>query len=135
MNSVCLVGRLTRDPELKNSAAGTQICSFSLAVQRSYKNQNGEYEADFINCTAFKKTAEFIQKYFSKGSQIAVQGEIRTRKWDDDGKTRYGTDVIVNNVTFVGSSKGGNGQSSDGADIGDLPIPAAPNIPDEDFPF
>ena len=137
MNSVNLIGRFTRDPELRSTAAGTSVCAFSLAVQRSFKNNEGEYEADFINCVAWKNTAEFISKYFKKGQQIGVQGELQTRKWlDDEGKTRYGTDVIVRNTTFVGKSENSNAApASSEESFGDLPSPNMPNIDDEDLPF
>lgn len=135
MNSVNLIGRFTRDPELRSTAAGTSVCSFSLAVQRSFKNQDGEYEADFINCVAWKNSAEFISKYFKKGQQIGVQGELQTRKWDDNGTTRYATEVIVRNTTFVGKSENNNAQASSDENFGDLPAPDMPNIDDEDLPF
>lgn len=106
MNSVCLVGRLTKDPELKTTPSDVEICNFSVAVNRSFKNRDGEYEADFINCTAFRKTAEFVQKYFVKGQFIGVTGSLRTRKWEDDeGKTRYATEVIVDTATFTEGKK------------------------------
>lgn len=137
MNSVNLIGRFTRDPELRSTEKGTSVCSFSLAVQRSFKNNEGEYEADFINCVAWKNSAEFISKYFKKGQQIGVQGELQTRKWsDDEGKTRYATEVIVRNTTFVGKSENGNAAlNSSEEDFGDLPAPDMPNINDEDLPF
>ncbi|MBQ8808531.1 MAG: single-stranded DNA-binding protein [Clostridia bacterium] len=137
MNSVNLIGRFTRDPELRSTETGTSVCSFSLAVQRSFKNNDGEYEADFINCVAWKNSAEFISKYFKKGQQIGVQGELQTRKWsDDEGKTRYATEVIVRNTTFVGKSENNSsasGTSSDSAP--DLPMPDLSGVSDEDLPF
>lgn len=106
MNSVSLIGRLTKDPELKQTSSGIAFVNFSIAVQRQYKNSDGEYEADFINCIAWRTTAEFINKYFSKGSMIGVTGNIQTRSWDgDDGKKRYATDVVVNTTTFCGEKK------------------------------
>ena len=137
MNSVSLIGRFTRDPELRSTETGTSVCSFSLAVQRGYRNKDGEYEADFINCVAWKNSAEFISKYFKKGQQIGVQGELQARKWsDDEGKTRYATEVIVRNTTFVGKTENNNNvHTSSEESFGELPIPDAPNIPDEDLPF
>ena len=129
MNNVCLIGRMTREPELRSTETGTSVCSFSLAVQRSFKNKDGEYEADFINCVAWRNTAEFISKYFKKGQQIGVKGEIQTRKWDDNGTTRYATEVIVTGTTFVGKN------SSDSKDERILPEAELPVIPDEDLPF
>ena len=78
MNKAVLVGRLTREPELKTTGSGTSVCSFTLAVQRRFKNAEGEYEADFINCVAWRGTAEFIYKHFGKGSQIGITGSIQT---------------------------------------------------------
>lgn len=135
MNSVNLIGRLTRDPELRSTATGESVCSFSLAVQRNFKNQEGEYVADFINCVAWRKRAEFISMYFKKGQQMGVQGELQTRKWsDEEGKTRYATEVVVNGTTFVG--KGNDSLSSEANDNNtDLPMPDLPDLSDEDVPF
>lgn len=137
MNSVSLIGRFTRDPELRSTETGTSVCSFSLAVQRGFKNNDGEYEADFINCVAWKNSAEFISKYFKKGQQIGVQGELQTHKWsDDEGKTRYATEVIVRNTTFVGKAENGSAtNTSSHESFEELPIPDAPNVADEDLPF
>lgn len=111
MNKVILIGRLTKDPEMRTITNGTPTTSFSLAVQRTFTNQNGEREADFINCVAWRKQAENIAKYCSKGSQVAVEGRIQTRSYDaQDGTKRYVTEVIADNVTFLGS-KGGNTNS------------------------
>ena len=100
MNKVILMGRLTRDPELKYTAVNnTAVCTFSLAVPRRVKG-----EVDFISCQAWQKTAEFISKYFQKGSMIAVVGRIQTRTWEDnEGKKRYITEVIVDEAYFTGS--------------------------------
>lgn len=132
MNNVSLVGRLTKDPELRTTESGTAVCSFSLAVRRDFKNANGEYEADFINCTAWRATAEFIAKYFTKGQQMGVCGSIRTRKWDDNGTTRYATDITAERVEFVGKSGKSNNDASETVDIGGLPLP---EIAEEDLPF
>ena len=133
MNSVNLIGRLTRDPELRSTAEGESVCSFSLAVQRKFKNKDGEYVADFINCVAWRKTAEFISTYFKKGQQAGVQGELQTRKWDDNGTTRYAVEVIVNGITFVGKSENNSTPTeSSGETPEGLPLP---DIPDEDLPF
>ncbi len=134
MNNVSLIGRLTKDPELRNTADGTAVCSFSLAVRRGFKNANGEYDADFINCSAWRNTAEFVSKYFKKGQQVGICGQIRTRKWDDNGTTRYSTDVIAEKVDFVGKNSGTNeSNSSANNDIGGLPLP--PAVDDDDLPF
>ena len=103
MNKVVLMGRLTKDPEVKytQSQNPTAIARFSMAVDRRVK-KDGEPTADFINCVAFGKTGEFIEKYFSKGMKMAVTGHIQTGSYDDkDGKKVYTTDVIVDNCEFV----------------------------------
>lgn len=107
MNNVSLVGRLTRDPDVKTSSSGTMIAQFSVAVDRRYKDKTtGEYGVDFPNIVAFGSTAEFIQKYFRKGQRIGIVGRIQTRSWEaDDGTKRYATEVIAENVEFVESKK------------------------------
>lgn len=103
MNKVILMGRLTRDPEMKTTDAGISVCSFSIAVNRRFAKE-GQQQADFINCVAWRQQAEFICKYFSKGSMIAVVGSIQTRTWDDmDGTKRYATEVVVDEAHFTGS--------------------------------
>lgn len=105
MNKVTLVGRLTKNPELKKTE-NSLIVNFTVAVNRNFKNKDGKYDADFISCTAFKNTAEFINKYFVKGSQIALSGRIQTRNYDaQDGSKRYVTEVVVENVEFTGEKK------------------------------
>ena len=105
MNKAILVGRLTKEPELRTSASGTSICSFTVAVPRRYVKQGEERQTDFINCVAFNKTAEWIEKWFGKGSMISIDGTIQTRSWDDgNGKKHYATEVIVNEAGFVGGS-------------------------------
>jgi len=102
MNDFCFVGRLTNEPEAKNTAKGTSITNFTVACQRNFKNEAGEYESDFFNCTAFGKTGETVAKYFNKGSMIAACGEVHIRKYTDrDGNTRYATEINVDSVTFV----------------------------------
>lgn len=106
MNTVNLIGRLTKDPELKYTPSGIAICKFTVAVNRDFTNQNGEREADFINCTAFKKTAENLSNYQSKGSQIGVVGRIQTGSYEgQDGKRVFTTDVMVDRIEFLGSKQ------------------------------
>ena len=106
MNKVILMGRLTRDPETRYTQGNnTAVCSFSLAVNRRFK-QEGQPDADFINVTAWAKTAEFIGKYFTKGQQVGVIGRIQTRNYDDkDGKKVYVTEVVAEEVYFADSKK------------------------------
>ena len=102
MNKVILNGRLTKEVEFRATPDGTSISSFTIAVNRKYKDQNGNYPTDFINCKAFRNTAEFINKYFHKGDRINIEGEIRTGSYDDkDGNKRYTFDVIANEVEIV----------------------------------
>lgn len=104
MNKVFLIGRLTRDPELRYTGNNTAVASFSLAVNRNFSNQNGEREADFINIVVWRKQAENVKNYLSQGSQVAVDGRIQTRSYDDQqGQRRYVTEVIADNVEFLGS--------------------------------
>ena len=101
MNIAILTGRLTADPELKTTPNGVSVCSFSVAVDRKYK-QGEEKQADFINIVAWRGTAEFVSRYFNKGSAICVTGSIQTRSWNDNnGNKRYATEVVVDEVMFV----------------------------------
>lgn len=102
-NKVILGGRLTAQPELKTTPSGTTVTSFSIAVNRR-KAKDGEQQSDFITCVAWKERAEFICKYFSKGSSISIVGELQTRQWkDNNGNNRYATEVLVSEVNFVDS--------------------------------
>lgn len=106
MNKVILIGRLTKDPELRYTPSNLPVCQFTIAVDRRYKSENQQQTADFINCVAWRQTAEFISKYFEKGKRIAVTGSIQTRSWDDqEGKKRYATDVVTEDAEFVESKK------------------------------
>lgn len=101
MNTVVLIGRTTRDPELRRTGNGTAVTSFTLAVNRDFKTNDGQ-EADFIQCVAWKKTAELLEQYVHKGDRIAVNGSIRTRNYEDShGRTVYVTEVLVNHVEFL----------------------------------
>ena len=106
MNSVNLIGRLSNSPEIRHTANNQVVCRFTLAVTRRFKNQAGDYEADFINCVAFSKTAELIGNYVEKGQQLAVEGRIQTGSYTaQDGSKRYTTDVVVENITFINSKR------------------------------
>lgn len=101
MNAVVLVGRTTRDIELRRTGNGTAVASFTLAVNRDFKTNDGQ-EADFIQCVAWKKTAELLEQYVHKGDRIALNGSIRTRNYEDShGRTVYVTEVLVNHVEFL----------------------------------
>lgn len=106
MNKVCLTGRTTKDIELKYNQNNIAITSFTLAVTRKFKNQNGEYESDFINCIAYKSTAELLSKYVKKGDLLGIEGRIHTRNYEDkDGKRIYVTEVIVDSINFLQAKK------------------------------
>ncbi len=109
MNKVFLIGRLTRDPELRYTGSNTAVASFSLAVNRNFTNANGEREADFINIVVWRKQAENVKNYLSQGSQVAIDGRIQTRSYDDqNGQRRYVTEVVADNVEFLGSKGSSN---------------------------
>lgn len=104
MNKVILMGRLTRDVEMRQTPSGASVARFSIAVNRRFKNSEGNYDADFINCVAWRQTGEFISRYFQKGSMISVVGSIQSRSWDgQDGKRQYATEVVVDEAYFTGS--------------------------------
>lgn len=129
INNVTLMGRLTAAPELKTTNSGINVTSFCIAVDRRF-SQNGEKQADFINCVAWRNTAEFIAKYFGKGDQIAVIGEIQTRKYTDkDGNNRTAFEVVINQASFCGGKS--NANSDDAMNVGYTEIKAN----DDDLPF
>lgn len=109
MNRVVLVGRITKDPELKKTNNNNSVVNFTIAINRTYTSASGEREADFINCVAWNKTAENMAAYLSKGSLIAVEGRIQTRSYEDnDGKRVYLTEVYVDNLQFLESRSNSN---------------------------
>lgn len=134
MNKVEIVGRLTRDVEIRTTESGTVTARFSIAVSRRFKNAEGVYEADFINCVAFGKTAEFIGKYFSKGSMIGVTGRIQTGNYTNkDGQKVYTTDVVIEECEFVtGKSDNNNTTKSEDPitpDFVDVPADTDEELP------
>ena len=143
MNKVQLVGRLTRDPEIRYSQGenATATARFSVAVNRRFKNSEGNYDADFINCVAFGKSAEFVEKYFKKGMAIGLTGRIQTGSYTNkDGQRVYTTDVVVEETEFVESKGASSADNSNNS----RPAPSAANnndfmsIPDgidEELPF
>ena len=102
LNRICIMGRFTSDPELKRTTTGTPVVSFTLAVDRNFKDkQTGEKAVDFIPCTAWRQTAEFVSRYFNKGRMAVVEGSLQMRKWTDkDGNNRTTPDVVAENVYF-----------------------------------
>ena len=114
MNLVILIGRLTKDPEAKTTTSGKMVTSFNLAVDRKYKNANGENQTDFLSIVTWDKTAEFVDKYIKKGTKIAVTGEIQTRNYENkDGQKIYVTEVVARDVEFAESKKADGGMLLD----------------------
>ena len=114
INSVNLIGRMVKDPELRYSKNGKAVCNFTLAVNRNFKNQNGEREADFINHTQFGKGAELTAQYTGKGSQVGTSGRIQTRNYENsEGRRVYITEVVAEQVAFLDSKGGGQQQKPD----------------------
>ena len=126
MNKVILIGNLTADPEARTTQSGISQSKFTLAVNRRFANAQGVREADFIPIVAWRQTADFCNRYLSKGSKIAVEGSMQVRSYDaQDGSRRYVTEVIVDNVEFVGSrNDGGQSRYNNADDPGPTPPPA-----------
>ncbi len=124
LNVAIIMGRLTADPELRRTGGGVDVCTFRVAVDRRFKGQNEERQADFINVVAWRQTAEFVSRYFHKGSMIAVQGSIQTRNYEDkNGNRREAVEIVAENVSFTGNkSESGGGYGN----AGDIPLPAPP---------
>lgn len=123
LNKVILMGRLTQSPELKYTPSNVAVCSFKIAVDRRFKQD----EADFISCVAWRQAAEFICKYFTKGKLINVVGRIETRSWEKDGQKRYATEVLVEEVNFCGDKQKQEGVPVD--DTGFIPVEDDPDLP------
>jgi single-strand DNA-binding protein len=106
LNKAILVGRLTKDIDLRSTASGTSVSNFTIAIQRKFKDANGERQSDFINCVAFGKTADFLKSWFSRGAMLSVEGRIQVRNYEDkDGKKVYVTEVIAEDVGFIEGKK------------------------------
>lgn len=115
LNSVCLMGRLTADPELKSTQLGVSVCNFRIAVDRTYTPKGQEKQTDFINIVTWRSTAEFVSRYFRKGQLVAVQGSIQTGQYTDrDGNKRTAFDVVADNVFFA-EKKAESGETKQGA--------------------
>ena len=146
MNRVVLVGRLARDPELRSTPSGVSVCNFTVACDRRFA-QNGERQADFISCIAWRQSGEFVSRYFKKGDRIALDGSIQTRSWDDqNGNKRYATEVVVDHVEFAQSkTEGAGGYAPQVAPSAGGMMPETPSaggdidgfmpIEEEDLPF
>ena len=134
LNHITIMGRLTRDPELRKTGSGTPVASFTLAVDRDFgKTENGEKETDFIDCTAWRQTGEFVSKYFSKGRMAVVSGRLQIRNWTDkEGNKRRSAEVVADNVYFADSKKD-VADNNDGNIGGTAPTYAADPAPASDF--
>lgn len=115
MNKVILIGRLTADPELRYTPSGTEVSTVTVAVNRM-PNQNGEVVADFIRCIVWGKSAENLAKYMSKGRQVAIEGRLQVRSWEQDGSKRWTTEVVAERVQYLGS-KSAEGQNENAANM------------------
>lgn len=132
INNVVLVGRLTKKPELKFTATGTKYTQFSVAVQKKFKNQNGEYESDFINCLMWSTAAENFINFTNKGSLVGIEGRIQTRSYDKDGKKVYITEVVAENFSLLESKKVTEARSNVVKPIEESPFNG---VSDDDLPF
>ena len=133
LNHITLMGRLTRDPELRRTGTGVAVASFTLAVDRDFGGRDGgERETDFIDCVAWRSTAEFVEKYFTKGRMAVVSGRLQIRKWTDkDGNKRTAAEVVADNVYFGDSKKEASSGESYGGNNGGYAQPAS--APAHDF--
>ena len=110
LNTITVAGRICNDLELKVTNTGTEVVSFTVACERDFKDKNGEKQTDFIDCIAFKNTAQFVSRYFSKGRMAIVNGQLQTRSWEDkNGNKRKSVEIIANNVYFGDSKQSDNG--------------------------
>ena len=136
INNVSLTGRLTRDPELRVTAGGTQLLSFTLAFNTSVRNrQSGEWDerSNFIDCTMFGKRAEALSHYLTKGQKVAVTGELRYSTWEKDGQRHSKLDMIVDDIVFMSQRQGANQPAQ--ASAPQAPMPPAVDPFDDDIPF
>ena len=125
LNKAILMGRLTRDPELRHTQSNMAVCSFSLAIDRGRKDQNGERQTDFIDCVAWGRQAEFVAQWFNKGAMAIVVGRVQSRRWQDqNGNNRTAVEVVANNINFAGSK---NSNAGGGANYQNNSAPAYQN--------
>lgn len=131
LNQVTLMGNLTRDPELRQTPTGQNVTSFSLALNRSYKDQSGEWQeaTDYIDIVCWGPLAERVAQYLSKGRRCLVQGRLQSRSWEQDGQKRNKVEVLANDVTFLDSRGGEEGGNSGGGSSDSAPAPASKPAP------
>lgn len=136
LNFIVIMGRLTRDPEIRRTASGTAVANFSVAVDRDFPSQDGSRETDFIDCVAWKHTAEFIGKYFSKGKQIVAKGRLQIRSWEDkDGNKRRTAEIVVDTAYFSGAKSGSASEGKMAYSNAGYGVPAAIDPGPEDYPL
>ena len=130
LNKVILIGNLTKDPELKQTPSGVSVTSFSIGVSRKYSGSDGNRETDFINIVAWRSTAEFIAKYFRKGSGISIVGSLQVRSYDSNGQKRYVTEVVAEEAGCIDKKE------STGSEAVNIPPEKYEEVPnDEELPF
>lgn len=142
LNHVVMMGRLTRDPELRRTGSGVAVANFSIAVDRDFSSKDsGEKETDFFDCVAWRQTGEFVSKYFTKGRMIVVSGQLQVRKWKNkDGENRYSTEIVAENCYFGDSKKEestGNQYTPPAYPVGNAPATDFAKLDDDDaqLPF
>ncbi|EIK0300858.1 TPA: single-stranded DNA-binding protein [Staphylococcus pseudintermedius] len=144
LNRVVLVGRLTKDPEFRTTQSGVEVATFTLAVNRNYKNKNGEQQADFINCIVFRKQAENVNNYLNKGNLAGVDGRLQSRSYENqEGRRIFVTEVICDSVQFLESKNNNQSNNQSQQQRGQAPAQDNPftnannpiDIDDEDLPF
>lgn len=140
INNVVLTGRLTKDPEVKRTQSGVAVANFTLAVERNFKDANGERQTDFINCVMWRKTAENFAKYTRKGSLVGIEGSIQTRNYENNqGQRVYVTEILADNFSFLESRKDSQANTNDynanDQGFSSEPDPFTGQIDDNDLPF
>lgn len=128
MNKVILIGRLTKDIELKSTPTGVIITSFNIAVRQDFKNGDGEYGTDFFGCTVFRGGAEYLSNYAKKGTLISVEGRLKNNSWEKDGEKRYGTEIICESVQVLSTAKNTTTEQS-------MPAEFSADAYDDDLPY
>ena len=135
LNHITIMGRLTRDPELRRTGSGVAVASFTLAVDRDFSPKEGEKETDFIDCVAWRNTGEFVSKHFTKGRMAVVSGRLQIRGWTDkDGNKRRTAEVVADNVYFADSKKEASSDNSASGGYGGGYAPEYPEYPAPDYP-
>lgn len=136
LNNICLIGRLTAAPELRHTANATPVASFTVAVERDFKGNDGQKQTDFINCVAWRGTAEFVSKYFGKGSMAAVSGRLQIRSYQDrDGNNHTVAEVLAENVYFGESRRGHDSSDSHDTSAAEQKSGFVELDDEEDLPF